>query len=412
MRVIIASQTYTYGNGQASFTIRLAENLSARGHQVMVLTPSKKMKSHSSTINGVQLEAIPAIHLSVLHPSIYFTPFPAPRVKQLFDEFEPELVHIQDHYFLSSAVAGEAHRRGIPAMGTNHFLPENLLPFLREFPSLQHLAAIPLWGMMLNVFNKLDLATTPSKTAARILRGQRIYIPVRPISNGVDTTRFHPDPTTDRIGIRRKYNLLPEKPLFLYIGRLDGEKRLDVLIDAVSFLTDIVDFQFAIGGYGLDETLLQKQVHEFGLEDHVSFIGYITPDDLPSVLNSADVFVMPSPEELQSIATLEAMACGKPIIAANARALPELVVTGKNGYLFQPNDPHDAARVMKLILMEKENWARMGQASFESVQVHSLQNTVSQYEEQYKLIMEKIHVKRPHTAAWKLLRRYYWHDGV
>ena len=413
MRIIIASQTYTYGNGQASFTIRLAENLSARGHQVMVLTPAKKMKSHSITINDVRVEEIPAIHFSILHPSIYLTPFPAPRVKQLFDEFQPDVVHIQDHYFLSSAVVREARRRGIPAMGTNHFLPENLLPFLREYPSFERLATIPLWGMMLAVFNQLDLATTPSKTAARILRGQRINIPVRPISNGIDINRFHPDPTVDRAGIRRKYNLNPEKSLFLYMGRLDGEKRIDVLIKAVSLLKDVDDFQFAIGGYGLYETLLRKQVHDLGLEDRVNFIGYVTPEDLPSLLNSADIFMMPSPEELQSIATLEAMACAKPILAANARALPELVASGENGYLFQPNDPADAARMVRQLLQEKDNWKKMGQVSFERVQVHSLENTLVRYEDQYKWIMEKIPARRPvFTLRKRAIRKYNLRNGI
>lgn len=412
MRIIIASQTYTHGNGQASFTIRLAENLSARGHQVMVVTPSKKMKPCSTTINGVRVEGVPALHLSILHPSIYFTPFPAPHVKQLFDEFQPDLIHIQDHYFLSGAVVNEARRRGIPAMGTNHFLPENLLPFFRETPSIQQLAAIPLWNMMLNVFNRLDLATTPSKTAARILREQNVQIPVRPISNGVDTKRFRPDPTVDRIGIRRKYNLHPEKPLFLYMGRLDGEKRLDVLIDAVSLLTDVGDYQVAFGGYGLYETLLRNQVRELGLEDRINFIGYVSPEDLSSLLNSADVFIMPSPEELQSIATLEAMACGKPIVAANARALPELVASGANGYLFRTNDPVDAARAMRKILMEKENWNKMGQVSFKSAQSHSLQNTIIYYEEQYKLIMEKLTVKTPNHVPQKTFRKIFWNGGV
>lgn len=406
MRILIASQTYTYGNGQASFTIRLAENLAARGHQVMVVTPSEKMNSYGTTINGVRVERVPAIHFSILHPSIYLTPFPAPRVKQLFDEFQPDLIHIQDHYFLASAVVNEARRRGIPAMGTNHFLPENLLPFFRDFPALQRIAAIPLWKMMLDVFNRLDLTTTPSKSAARILRGQKIYIPVRPISNGVDTTRFHPDPETDRIGIRRKYNLHPEKPLLLYMGRLDGEKRLDVLIEAVSHVHDM-DFQVALGGYGLYETTLRKQVHDLGLEERINFIGYVTPDDLPLLLNSADAFVMPSPEELQSIATLEAMACGKPIIAANARALPELVAPGENGYLFQSNNPVDAAHMLKQFLMDRESWHRMGQASLERVQTHNLQNTIVRYEEQYKWIMEKIPVRHPGTVSRKALRKSY-----
>jgi 1,2-diacylglycerol 3-alpha-glucosyltransferase len=393
MHVIIVSQTYSYGNGQASFTIHLAESMAEHGHQVMVITPSERMKSYSIYQNNVRVEKVAALHMSMLHPTMYVTPFPRQRVKQLFHEFQPDVVHIQDHYFLCAAAVNEACRMQIPLIGTNHFLPENLLPIFRRHPAIRYLFSIPLWKMMLSVFNKLDVATTPSRTAARILREQQIRIPVRAISNGVDTKRFHPDPETDRLSIRRTYNLSPDRTLFLYVGRLDGEKSLDTLLDAVSLLPRD-DFQLAIGGYGLYEHALRKQVQALGLKGRVVFIGFVEPDYLPALYNSADIFVMPSPEELQSIATLEAMACGKPILAANGRALPELVEPGVNGYLFQPAQPEDAARKINQLMQEREKWSAMGQASFERSQGHSLQNTITHYEEQYRMVMEEIRVEQ------------------
>jgi glycosyltransferase involved in cell wall biosynthesis len=398
MRILIVTQTYSYGNGQASFTIHLAEGLAQQGHQVMVITPSAQMKSLSFRQNGVLVEKVAALHISILHPTMYFTPFPAYRVKKLLREFQPDVVHIQDHYFLCSAAVNEARRLQIPLIGTNHFLPENLLPFFRKYPSVQYLFTLPLWKMMLDVFNKLDVATVPSRTAARILQDQQIRIPVRAISNGVDTHRFHPDPETDRLCIRRKYHLAPDRILFLYVGRLDGEKGLDTLLEAVSLLPRD-DFQLAIVGQGLYGQLLEKQVQTLGLEERVVFIGFVEPEYLPALYNSTDVFIMPSPEELQSIATLEAMACGKPILAANGRALPELVEPGVNGDLFQPFRPEDAARKMKQIMEQREKWPEMGQASFERSQVHSLQNTIAHYEEQYRMTTETIRVEQTKVAV-------------
>src|SRR6266511_2430743 len=398
MRILIVTQTYSYGNGQASFTIHLAEGMVQQGHQVMVITPSTRMKYYSIRQNGVLVEKVAALHMSVLHPTIYITPFPAYRVKQLLREFQPDVVHIQDHYFLCSAAVNEARRLQIPLIGTNHFLPENLLPFFRKHPTVQYLFTIPLWQMMLAVFNKLDLATVPSKTAARILQDQQIRIPVRAISNGVDTHRFHPDPETDRLSIRRKYHLAADRILCLYVGRLDGEKGLDTLVEAISLLPRD-DFQLAIIGYGLYGQSLEKQVQALGLEGRVVFIGFGEPEYLPAIYNSTDIFVMPSPEELQSIATLEAMACGKPILAANGRALPELVEAGVNGYLFQPIQPEDAARKMNQLMEEREKWSAMGQASFERSQAHSLQNTITHYEEQYRMTVETIHADQRNIAV-------------
>jgi glycosyltransferase involved in cell wall biosynthesis len=398
MRIIIVTQTYSYGNGQASFTIDLAENLVRQGHQVMVITPSERMKSYSIYQNEVRVEKVAALYMSILHPTIYITPFPAYRVKQLLREFQPDVVHIQDHYFVCNAAVNEARRLRVPLIGTNHFLPENLLPFFRKFPIIQSLFAIPLWKMMLSVFNKLDVAITPSKTATRILQDQQIRIPIRTISNGVDTNRFRPNPEIDRLEVRRKYSLDPQRTLFLYVGRLDGEKRLDTLLEAVSLLPGD-NFQLAIVGRGLYRQSLEKQAQELGLEERVVFVGFVKLEDLAALYNSADIFVMPSPEELQSIATLEAMACGKPILAANGRALPELVEPGVNGYLFQPNQPKDAARKLNQLMENPAKWPAMGQASFERSQEHSLQNTILHYEEQYRMATETIHIKKRNVVV-------------
>jgi glycosyltransferase involved in cell wall biosynthesis len=103
---------------------------------------------------------------------------------------------------------------------------------------------------------------------------------------------------------------------------------------------------------------------------------------------SADIFVMPSTAELQSIATLEAMSCGKPVLAANARALPELVEHEVNGYLFESDNATNAAYWMNKFLEKPEDWAAMGKAGFKRSQLHSLSNTIQAYEECYQVVIE------------------------
>jgi glycosyltransferase involved in cell wall biosynthesis len=80
-----------------------------------------------------------------------------------------------------------------------------------------------------------------------------------------------------------------------------------------------------------------------------------------ALFNCADVFVMPGEAELQSIATLEAMATGLPVLAANAKALPELVVPGVNGDLFEPGHPEDLARKMIRMTEIEIAWLRWAQ---------------------------------------------------
>jgi 1,2-diacylglycerol 3-alpha-glucosyltransferase len=97
--------------------------------------------------------------------------------------------------------------------------------------------------------------------------------------------------------------------------------------------------------------------------------------------------VMPSEAELLSIASLEAMACGRPILAANAVALPELVTDGVNGYLFQRGDDADAVRCMEKLADYPELWAEMGAVSIERAKPHGLEAILKRNEVLYETIL-------------------------
>ena len=157
-----------------------------------------------------------------------------------------------------------------------------------------------------------------------------------------------PTPDLDRNVIRRHFHLALDTPVLLYVGRVDREKGLDYLVEAAALLPPGA-FQIAIAGKGMYRDLLMEMVHDLDIAERVTFPGYIDSEDLPLLLNSVDAFVMPSSAELQSIATLEAMSCGKPILAANARALPELVEHGANGFLFNPQNAESLAESIRAL---------------------------------------------------------------
>ncbi len=415
MKILIVTQTYWPDpNGQSVFTTHLAEGLAKAGHRVLVLMPAEGWRSACAPRRGVRLCRVPAVRMP-WYDTVRLTPFPMLAARRVVRGFRPDVVHIQDHYFLAEWVAREAARQGIPLLGTNHFLPANLSqnfplpPRLR--PALQPAIDALLWKSMLRVYNRLDFVTAPTATAAEILRRQRLVPPVMPISCGVDTDRFRPRPAAPREAMRRKYGLHPQKPLFLFVGRVDGEKRLDVLLHAAARLPRD-DFQIAIAGKGLHAESLQALAETLRLGARVRFLGYVPAADLPGLLNAADVFVMPSEAELQSIATLEAMASGLPVLAARAQALPELVEDGVNGYLFRPGDAADAARLMARLLAERPRWEALGAAGREKALAHSLASTVQHYEAAYRAAMTA-HLKRawaqvPQGKGKKSRRGVWW----
>jgi 1,2-diacylglycerol 3-alpha-glucosyltransferase len=399
MRILIAGQTYYPAfNGQSIFMTNLAEGLVQRGHDVLVVVPSNVGHAYQTEIHDVPIQAIKSVQLNFLHQGVFYTPLPGKAIRRIVKDFNPDIVHIHDHYPISRAVVQAAKRSGIKMVGTNHFMPENLMPYLPFPDGMKQGFRWLLWQWMLELYNRLDVATAPSRTAAAILRRQGLVKPVYPISCGVDPERFCVQADIDRSAWRQRYGLDPDKILFLFVGRVDGEKRLDVLIRALSYLQND-HLQLGIVGKGAAMDKLKALAVQLGVGNQVRFTGFVPDEDLPSLLNSADIFAMPSEAELLSIASLEAMSCGRPVLAAHARALPELVNEGVNGYLFQPGNAHDAARYMALLAEHSARWPSMGTASLEKARLHSLDRTLQRYEKVYDTVSEKAAYPSQQTSS-------------
>lgn len=396
MRILFSGQSYyRKDNGQAVFMIRLAEGLAAVGHEIMALAPSEKGVAARYTVNGVTVQTVPALHIG---HNLNITAFSDGLVEATLVEFDPDIVHIQDHLFLNRTVLRLARQRGMRVVGTNHFLPNNWSNNLYIPRSVQGVVHKAMWYNMLEVFNQLDAATTPTETAVAILRKQDIRIPVKAISCGVNQDEFYPRPNLDPAIMRRRYRLAHDRAVLLYVGRVDREKGLDDIVDAAEMLSN-EPIQFAIVGKGMYRDILMEQVGNRGLGHVVAFPGYVPSEDLPLLMNSCDAFIMPSAQELQSIATLEAMSCAKPILAANARALPELVDHGVNGYLFKPFNATSIAGIVQLFLSKRQRWGEMGLSGLEKARPHHLSNTIGRYVEWYKGVL-----------GWPLLTRTHQPD--
>jgi len=394
MRILIASSTYApFSNGQAIFTSNLAEQL-AKFHPVSVLVPSDQGQTYRTQKNGVDVQYLWTIGLSFLHPDALYTPFPAGIIHQTIKSFKPDIVHIQDHYPLCYYVYYIAKHYGLKVIGTNHFVPENIAPVMPALAKFKKSFDGLLWSWMLFLYKRLDLVTAQSKVAVKILQSKGLNVHPQPITCGVNLDRFYPDPTINRSIWRRRYGLDPKKVVFLFVGRVDGEKRLDVIIKALHKLKR-KDIQFAIAGRGANLSKLSELVDQLKLYDEVRFTGYIPNDHLPALLNSVDIFTMPSQAELLSIATLEAMATGRPVLLADALALPELVTEGENGYLFKAGDVDQAAEKIEYLADHPECWEQMGAASLERAKKHSLDHMRLGFETIYQQVLEESPLLNP-----------------
>ena len=143
--------------------------------------------------------------------------------------------------------------------------------------------------------------------------------------------------------------------------------------------------QLVLVGHGKAMDGLKVQASRLGIAGNVVFTGFIDEEDKPLIYNTATVFAISSPAELQSIVTLEAMASGLPVVAVDVAALGELCHDGVNGYLFPKDDFHILAQKLIEIIEDKALQKRFGAASISIVQSsHSTNHMFEAYETAYK----------------------------
>jgi glycosyltransferase involved in cell wall biosynthesis len=380
LRVLIASDTFPPDiNGAARFTERLAGGLVRNGNNVHVVAPAidKNWGTFLETHDGMEM-TVHRIksHKLIVHKTLRFVmPFTIKKkMDRILDSFEPDAIHSQSHVVMGRALAKSGHERNINLIATNHLMPENMLRYIPLPKFLEKRIIRSLWKDSGKVFSQFDQVTTPTRRAAQLLEAATGLTNVLAISCGIDATKFaNATPTTNK----------PFRVLFL--GRLDWEKHIHNLLRAVAKLPPEIDFHVEIAGDGNQRKYLGELAQELKIAGRVTFSGHITEAELPLAYEKATVFAMPSIAELQSIATMEAMASGRPVIAANAMALPHLVHDGDNGYLFEPDDVDDFTKaLLKVATANQKELDRLSENSLHLIQSHDIKRTLAIFEGLYR----------------------------
>lgn len=385
MRILIGSDTYyPQIDGTSYFTQRLAAGLGARGHEVSVLCPADPalaaIRGHENT---VPVHTVPSLK-TPFHPTqrVCLPAAVRRQAAKVVRMVRPDVIHVQGHFPICRTLMLIARDLSIPVVATNHFMPENLVPYYL-FPRWAR-ASVRSWAWrdVARCFAYPQVVTTPTEIAAEVLRTHGIDRPVRVISGGVDIRRFSPD-HGGRAAARAKLGL-PDKPTILYVGRLSADKAVTDLIDALPEVGRALDAHLVIVGRGVKMAALKRRCQEVHVADRTHFLGFIPNDDIVAVYLAADVFCMPGRAELQSLATLEALSCGLPTVAAHATALPHLVTDNVNGFLYPPGDIGQLARCLRQVLESPAASTEMGRASREIALAHDADLTIAQYEETYR----------------------------
>ncbi len=402
MRILYSSFTFFPElNGQAVFTLNLVCEMAALGHEVLVLTQNSGKKAEEINDPRIKVIHFPSIPLKAIHKDLRVAVFSRKAIRQVFSDFQPDLVHVQDPSLLSQAIMRVAHHKHVPVLATHHTGPEITAPYLNpKNPVVKKYLHTILWQFLRLHLNNADTIAVPSKFSKRMLSQHKVQPEISVIGCGINLEHFLPATDDCQSQILKQHGLNPEKVLALYVGRLDFEKNVDVLIQAMAIL-DHRGVQLGIVGQGNKEIQYRNLVKTLGLEDQIIFVGQLNNPELPQLLNSADIFIMPGAGESFSIATLEAMACAKPVIAANSAALPELVESGKNGLLFNPTSAEELAGAIRTLADDIDAREEMGATGYFKVRNYSLLHMAQAYEQTYRTCIETANLPQPHKAAEK-----------
>jgi phosphatidylinositol alpha 1,6-mannosyltransferase len=350
MRIAIVSDVvYEYISGLAIFTKRLIDQLKDRVEKVIVITASANQRVEED--KNIQIHYLKAIQFKKFD-NMTFGIHSLPAIKNIFLKERVDIVHCQSPALMGMASVLHANKINIPVIFTHHFQAENLTKnFNIRSPNIKKM--IINYGAWL--FSKCDHLTCPSHFAKKELidMGVKSIDRMSVISNGIDSGYYKPAGQTEKT--------------ILFIGRLMPEKCVDTLIRASRIVNKIYpDYTFIIGGAGYSmgelKALAEKE------NPAVVFTDRLTESQVLEHYQSCSMFVLPSEHELQGIALLEAMACGKPTIASDssssaAKELANIIFTHGNHeelaekiiYLIEHKDKAIELGNMNRITIEREH---------------------------------------------------------
>lgn len=192
------------------------------------------------------------------------------------------------------------------------------------------------------------------------------------VLNGVDIDLFRPSAEM-RAATRQRLGLAPDQPVLVTTSRLEYEKGVQLAIRALRELPD--NAALLIAGAGAYRQALERLTAQLGLADRVRFLGFVPHQDLPAVLNAADVFLAPTLcQEGLMLTAIEAQACGLPVVATAASGVLTAVQDGVGGHLFPMGDSDALVSRVRHLIEDPALRAQMGAKARANVEAHFSQS--------------------------------------
>ena len=348
LRIALFSGNYNMVRDGANQALnRLVEYLLRQGAAVRVYSPT--IAEPAFAPQG-ELVSVPSLPFPFGRGEYRFPLALSPRLRRNLREFQPNVVHVSSPDVVGHRLVSWARHRRLPVLASVHTRFET-------YPRYYNMAFMEpvIEAILRRFYRRCDALVAPSESMAQVLRDQRMNYDVDIWSRGVDRDVFHPGRRD--LAWRRSFGIADGEIAIGFLGRLVMEKGLDVFADAIDELRRReVPHKVLVIGEGPARGWFEARL------PGAAFAGFQGGADLGRAVASMDVLFNPSITETFGNVTLEAMACGLPVVAAAATGSESLVDDGRTGRLIRPGAVRQFAGALRGYVEDAELRARHGAA--------------------------------------------------
>ncbi len=350
LRIALFSGNYNYVRDGANQALnRLVGYLLRQGVHVRVYSPTTDTPAFEPTGDLVSIPSIPMLSRSEYRIGLGLSA----RVRRDLKAFAPNVVHISSPDIIGHRAVTWARRNRVAAVASIHTRFDTYFSYygLAWIEPLIRIA-------MRRLYHRCEAVLVPAESTAAVFRAQRMNREIATWSRGIDREQFNPERRD--MAWRRGQGIADDELVVAFLGRVVMEKGLDVFSDAVRALAERkVKHRVLVVGEGPARPWFEQQ-----LPDAI-FTGQLTGTELARTLASADVLLNPSITEAFGNVTLEAMACGLPVIAAYATGTTNLVRDGQTGIMVDSDDIDGFANALQAYARDPDLRRRHGAAGLD-----------------------------------------------
>lgn len=327
MKILLTTDTYMPTiNGVVTSTVTLKESLTAKGHDVRVLT----LGLNDAIDHDTQTYILSSINMNKIYPGARVTlPALADRtvLKDIYD-WRPDIIHSQCEFSTFKIACHISAVLDIPIVHTYHTVYEDYTHYFSPNRT---------WGkkvvsyMSRRVLSHTAAVIAPTEKVKNLLESYGVLEPISVIPTGIFLDRFNQKISkSQKSALRESFNIPEDHFLLVTIGRIAKEKNIDEIVDYLGRI-ESQKVSLLIVGDGPYREQLAEKVEASPAAQRIHFAGMIQPEEVPTYYQLGDAFVSGSTSETQGLTYIEAMASGLPALCHEDTSLNHVIISGVNG---------------------------------------------------------------------------------